>query len=299
MFYIIISLLIILVIALIIFLYLRKRWAIRKVKCTTEEEKLFYVNSMLEPFGFTFDIEKDIIVSKKDCWQRDIGYTDFYDYKAPSFNMVMDSLPIIFDYNNKEYRIEFWKGQYGITTGAEIGLYARDKSENHKYYHAVCDEECLDMNFVLSKKCQLFYRCDKSWWLTGFDLGVFSRPKNLRMSNCLCFPNQEMLMCFVNALINAGIPKSHIDICDKQVCFDYCCPNNYRPNHCHSLIKLFMQICNFINCQFYLWFTRPFNRTLDKLTYLRYLAPCLYRFIIRISIPRRKKFKKKYKNKRK
>lgn len=296
MLYIIISLLIFFIIFFIVFFCFRKKWAIRKVKCTTEEEKLCYVNAMLEPFGFVFDEEQDIIISKKDCWQRDAGYSDFYDYKAPLFNMVMDSLPICFNYDNKEYRIEFWKGQYGITTGAEIGTYIHDASCLPNFYRALTDEECLDMNFVLTKKCCLFYRCDKSWWLTGFDLGVFSRPKNLHMSICINFPNQEMLQCFVNSLINSGIPKSQINVCDNQVCFDYCCKNNYKPNHCHCLIKLIMQICNFINCKFYLMCTKCFNRTLDKLTYLRYLAPSLYRFIIRISIPRRKKFKK---NKRK
>ncbi|MDE5630376.1 MAG: DUF4474 domain-containing protein [Bacilli bacterium] len=292
MLYIIIAFGIIIVLALIIFFCLRKKWAIRKVKCTSEAEKLFHVNALLEPFGFTFDVEQDIIISKKDCWQRDLGYTDLYDYKAPFFNMVMDSLPICFNYDNKEYRIEFWKGQYGITTGAEIGVYVRDNSDLPGYYRAASDEECLDMSFILTKKCQLFSRCDKSWWLTGFDLGLFSKTCDLIMSICVCFRDQEMLKCFVNSLVNAGIPISQISICENQVCFDYCCPNNYKPNHHHFIIKLLMQICNFINCKLYMFLTRYFNRTLDKLTYLRYLAPCLYRFIIRISIPRRKKFKK-------
>lgn len=298
MFYIIISLCLIFVLALITFFCLRKKWAIRKVKCTNEEEKLCYVNSMLEPFGFMFDVDQDIIVSKHDCWQKDMGYRDLYDSKATHFNMVMDSLPICFNYDNKEYRIEFWKGQYGITTGAEIGVYVRDHSDLPKHYHAASDEECLDMYFTLTKKCQLFSRCDKTWWLTGFDLGIFSQPRNLIMNICICFPNEEMQNCFIEALINAGIPRSHIDICDNQVCFDYCTPNNYKPNHCHFLLKKIMQICNFINCKLYNWFTRVFNRTLDKLTYLRFLAPCLYRLIIRISIPRRKKFKNKNKKRK-
>lgn len=294
-FYIIISLWIIYLIAVIIFFQFRKKWAIKKVKCSTEEEKISYLNDILKPFGFTFDACQDIIISQNDCWQRDMGYANLYDYKAPFFNMVMDSLPIFFKYDNKEYRIEFWKGQYGITTGAEIGVYVRDCSDLKGFYRAISDDELLNMQFTLTKKCELFSCCDYSWWLTGFDVGVFSKPKNLKMSICLCFPNQEMLCEFVTALINSGIPCSNIDICDTQVCFDYCCPNNYKPNHKHRIIKCFMQICNFINCKLYMWFTRYFNRTLDKLTYLRYLAPCLSRLVIRLSIPRRKKFKSKKK----
>ncbi|MCX4365729.1 MAG: DUF4474 domain-containing protein [Bacilli bacterium] len=298
MFYIIFSILIFFFIVLFILFTLRKKWAIRKVKCTSDEEKLLYVNAMLEPFGFIFDECQDIIISKKDCWQRDMGYADIYDFKAPFFNMVMDSLPICFNYDNKEYRIEFWKGQYGITTGAEIGIYFRDKTDILGCYHAVSNEDCLEISFDLLKNCPLFSRCDKTWWLTGFDLGVFSRPRDLRMDICLRFKSEEMLQCFVKSLINAGIPCSHINICENQVCFDYCCVNNYKPNHSYAIVKFVMQICNFINCRLYRFITRYFNRTLDKLTYLRYLAPCLYRLVIRISLPRPKRLKVK-KNKRK
>lgn len=299
MIYITISLWIIFAFVLILLFFLRKRRAIRKVKCTTDEEKIYHLNALLNPFGFSYDANQDIIISNNESWQRDLGYTNFYDFKAPFLNMVMNSLPICFNYDNKEYRIEFWKGQYGITTGAEIGIYVRDCNDIPGCYHAVSDKECLDMCFTITKKCHLFSRSDRTWWLTGFDLGTFSFPKNLHMHICLCFPNKDMLHCFVNALIMSGIPKARIEICDNQVCFDYCCANNYKPNHCYFLVKLIMQICNFINCKFYLWFTRYFNRTLDRLTYLRYLAPCLYRFIIRLSIPRYKKRKKHLKRKNK
>ena len=42
---------------------------------------------------------------------------------APRFQMVFDALPVYFDYQKKTWLIEFWKGQYGINTGAEIGIY--------------------------------------------------------------------------------------------------------------------------------------------------------------------------------
>lgn len=251
-FYIIISLWIIYLISLIILFFLRKRKAIKKVKCRTDAEKVLNINNMLEPFGFEFDVNQDIIISKKNCWQKDLGYMDIYDSKAPFFNMVMDALPICFNYDDKEYRIEFWKGQYGITTGAEIGVYVRDNFSLPGVFRAVSDEDSIYLQFTLRKKCELFSRCDKTWWLTGFDLGTFSRPRNLRMSICLCFPNSDMLECFIHALINAGIPCSNIEICDTQVCFDYCCPNNYKPNHKHRIIKCLMQICNFINCKLYM-----------------------------------------------
>lgn len=269
----------------------RKRWAIHKVKCTTDEEKLCYINMALAPFGFEFDKNADIVISKNDCWQRDVGYMDLYDKKAPFFNMVMDAEPIYFDYDGKRYRIEFWKGQYGITTGAEIGIYIQDEPTCFlkKIYRCANDGERLKMSFLLNKNCDLFSRCDTSWWLTGFDVGVFSRPKDLKMNICINFPNCEMKDAFVHALLESGYSYDNIEVKDNIVCFHYCCPSYYKPNCSHRLVKCIAQICNYINCHFYMWVTRAFNRTIDKLTYLRFMAPCFYRFIICLSIPRRKK----------
>lgn len=282
--------LIILVIVLILWYLLKKRKAIKKVKFTSEEEKLLSVNAALKPFGFTFDYCQDIVISENDSWQRDLGYMDLYDLKAPFLNMVFDAEPICFEYDCKQYRIEFWKGQYGITTGAEVGVYVRDNSLfPTSYYRAATDDERLNISFELTKKCSLFSRVDHSWWLTGFDVGRFSRPKDLIMAICICFPNECMLEAFLESLVNAGYPQSNIFICDNTVCFEYCCPNNYKLNKSHKLLKCIAQIFNYINCHIYNFFTRYFNRTLDKLTYLRFMSPCLFRLIISLCLPRKKK----------
>ena len=283
--------LIVLLITLIVWHLIKKKKAIKKVKFSSEEEKLMCLDAALDPFGFTFDYCQDIVVAKDDSWQRDFGYMDLYDLKAPFLNMVFDAEPICFEYDCKQYRIEFWKGQYGITTGAEIGVYVRD---NHKkfpttYYRAANDDERLDISFELTKKCNLFSQCEHSWWLTGFDVGTFSRPKDLVMSICICFKNECMLEAFLKSLINTGYSICNICVCDNTVCFDYCCPNNYKLNKKHRLIKCIAQIFNYINCGIYNFFTRHFNRTLDKLTYLRFMSPCLFRFIINLCLPRKKK----------
>lgn len=290
--------LIILFVILFICYFLRRNWAIKQVKCTKEEEKLRIVNAALNPFGFEFDRFQDIVTSQTDPWQRDFGYMDLYDLKAPFLNMVFDAEPICFEYDCKEYRLEFWKGQYGITTGAEVGVYVRDKNMSTivSHYRAACDEERLDITFKLTKKCTLFSRCGRSWWLTGFDVGLFSRPKNLRMDVCICFPDICMLEAFLRALIDAGYSKSNIFVCENTLCFEYCYTHNYKLSKSHKIVKSIAQIFNYINCKFYNFFTRFFSRTLDKLTYLSFLSPCLYRKIIKLSLPRRKKkrYHKKY-----
>lgn len=279
-----------LLIVLLICIHFRKKWAIRKVSCDSDEEKLYAINAVLNPFGFEFDLEQDIVVSKNDAWQRDLGYSDFYDLNAPFLNIVMQAEPIYFDYDGKHYRIEFWKGQYGITSGAEIGLYVRDFDSTlpKGIYRSATDEERLCMQFHLFKKCYMFSREDLSWWLTGFDIGKFSTPSDLKMSVSIQFSNKDMQVAFVSGLLKAGYTVNKIDIDCNQVCFDYCCPHNYKLNCCHSVVKYIAQFYNFVNCAIFMYITRWFNRTIDKLDYLRYLAPCLYRMIIRKCVPQRK-----------
>ena len=298
--YIILILVLVLLLIFIILYSIRKKWAIRKVYKESEREKLEALNQALCPFGFQFDLKQDIVISKNDSWQREVGFSDLYDYKAPFLNIVTDAEPIYFTYQDKEYRLEFWKGQYGITTGGEIGLYVRDKSMDDAfgYYRCATDEERLQMGFMLYDNCFLFSRSGLSWWLTGFDVGKFSRPRDLFMKVCILFPTKEMQVCFVEGLLAAGYEQNKIHICDCSVCFDFCCSHNYKLIHKNKIWKCIAQICNFINVSLFNFFTRYFTTTLDKITYIRFMFPCLYRFIIRHSIPRRKQKKCCHKHKK-
>src|SRR4051794_9572622 len=73
--------------------------------------------------GFDFDPVGDIIYSRMDALQRKAGYCWNYDRAAPLFDMIIDCEPIYFKYGGAKWMIELWKGQYGIMTGAEIGVY--------------------------------------------------------------------------------------------------------------------------------------------------------------------------------
>ena len=74
--------------------------------------------------GFRYDPDQDIIYSKFDAWQRATGFCHMYDEAAPAtISAVIDCEPIRFLSGGKQWMIELWKGQYGIETGAEIGVY--------------------------------------------------------------------------------------------------------------------------------------------------------------------------------
>lgn len=287
----------ILILIFVIFFFFRKRWAIKKVVCDTEEEKLCAINAILSPFGFLFDAKQDIVISKNNAWQRELGYSDLYDLNAPFFNIVMDAEPIYFDYDNKHYRLEFWKGQYGITTGAEVGVYVRefDSKLPKGIYRSANDNERLDISFHLFKNCYLFSRRDLSWWLTGFDVFKFSKPKDLKMNVSIRFPNINMQTAFIAGLLRAGYTESKIKINYDEVSFNYCSPLNYKLNKHRKIFKCIAQFFNYINCSILMKFTKRYNRTIDKLDYLRHLAPGLYKLVVRKCVPKSKYKKKKSK----
>ena len=75
--------------------------------------------------GFRYDPRQDIIYSKMYPLQRHFGYAYGYDAAALAMNAIIDCEPIFFDYAGKTWMIELWKGQYGLETGCEIGVYNR------------------------------------------------------------------------------------------------------------------------------------------------------------------------------
>ena len=75
----------ILILIFLIFLFFRKRLARKKVAGDTEEEKLCAINAILSPFVFLFDAKQDIVISKNNAWQRELGYSDLYNLNAPFF----------------------------------------------------------------------------------------------------------------------------------------------------------------------------------------------------------------------
>jgi UDP-2,3-diacylglucosamine pyrophosphatase LpxH len=75
--------------------------------------------------GFWYDPGQDIIFSRIDPLQRMFGYAYAYDAAALAMDSIIDCEPIFFDYAGKHWMIELWKGQYGLETGCEIGVYNR------------------------------------------------------------------------------------------------------------------------------------------------------------------------------
>lgn len=181
--------------------------------------------------GFSYNAEKDIFYSTMNAWQKNFGYTHMYDVLAPIFNMIIDTEPIRFYYNNKNWLITFWKGQYGIVTGAEIGIYCTNEKKVNKktVYLPVSDSEMLNMDLVLYKKGRIITKARaKHWWLTVFKLGMFSRPKDLSMDINLTFPNKKMLQAFLTSFKKLGYKSEDYFVIDNTFCFKYTKPRTRK-----------------------------------------------------------------------
>ena len=89
-------------------------------------ERIYMLNRDLEPFGFAYDLYQDSFYSLMNPWQRKFGYCRLYDEACAPLSMIIDCEPIRFKYKGRKFLIEFWKGQYGMTTGGEVGIYYTD-----------------------------------------------------------------------------------------------------------------------------------------------------------------------------
>ena len=138
--------------------------------------------------------------------------------------------------------IELWKGQYGLETGGEIGVYICKQPylnpilgsrphdpANGKYFDCTGNKRRLKMSFTLNQNgVPLFSRGpEKHWWLTGFKWGVLSMPEELTMDLCITFPTIKMCMAFVAAVKKAGYQNIKID--SKSVSFTFEKPISYQP----------------------------------------------------------------------
>lgn len=275
----------------IVFFFLnhrRKKCIIQKICRMDHCEKLRVLNDLAKPFGFTYICPEDIMSSTLDAWQRGFGYCALYDRSAPGFNMVYDCEPVYFSYENRTWLMEFWKGQYGINIGCEIGVYRADtivppEKRSAALFGSVPDAELLPLSMELFYRDQsLFAARERHWWLTGFRMGAFAKPEELTMNCSVTFPNHCMLQSFVEGMMETGYGRCELNICGLTVTFRFDRPRTGQPRAGRRLLTWWALQKNRLFCRVYRLMTRPFSRTQDKLLYLYYFLPAACRHMLRL-----------------
>lgn len=243
--------------------------------------------------GYSYDWQQDIFYSRMDAWQRKYGYCPLYDEAAAPLSMVFDCEPVKFDYEGKKWLIELWKGQYGITTGGEIGVYTADTPTIKipgvfygAFYSCASDEDRLPLSFTLLKNdTPLFKRMDNHWWLTGFILGEFSEPKELVMKAAISLKDYEMCNAFVAALKEIGYTDEEIDIANNTVSITFAKPRSKQPLSRARLISGVSQMKNKYLCKRFKSLTEGLENMPDIMAAIKQKAPDLYNLILNIGKP--------------
>lgn len=210
------------------------------------------VNKIISPTGFLLDNSQGIFYSKTDAWQHNVGYFALYDKAAPFAGMIIQCEPIKFEYDNRKWNIELWKGQYGAFTGAEIGIYTGTFKVNDSTIdrglerlelggdtQCASAEDWLQMSFVLkTKNGAVFFRrnsdnpdtgnLEKHWWLTGFKLGLHS-PNDLINEVTIHFKDVLMLDAFVGGLKALGYTDDKFSTNGNTIIVNFSNPLSPQP----------------------------------------------------------------------
>lgn len=202
-----------------------------------DKQVLSYKYSYTDDYYYTND---------KDCWQHNFGFAKFYDIVAPYMLLEYDYVRVYFTYDNRDWMIQMWKGQYGLLFyGSEMGIYRRDITEEEPglftFYGCPTERDWIKMEMTLyhdetgngNYVRELTRDYDDYWWCTGFKSGHLRREEpatELRMTGRLTLKDEEMTALFVEGLKecgfkqtenaeNIGLDEFHVDGTDVRLCW--------------------------------------------------------------------------------
>lgn len=155
--------------------------------------------------GYLLDVEDGYLFTGRNIWQRNFGFSPIYDfvtYVTPYF-MQYTTERIKFNYGDKEWMIQLWKGRYFITNGGEVGIYTRPKGTISTFYQCASDEESLDMTLDVTHGDVDILHMPKqhNWWISGFAFDDTTyEAKSLTLVSTITMMDEDMLNAFIAAL---------------------------------------------------------------------------------------------------
>ena len=179
-----------------------------------DNQVLSYQYSYIDDYYYTND---------KEAWQTNFGFGRIYDLAAPYLLLEYDYIRVFFTYENKDWMLQMWKGQYGlIFYGGEIGIYNREHNDDGinewAMFNCPGEEDWLGMEMTIwheeanGKWNREFTReYDKYWWCTGFKNGSLRQQEpadELRMDGRITFKDEEMAKIVADGLKECGFGVS-------------------------------------------------------------------------------------------
>ncbi len=174
--------------------------------------------------GYLFNADGNFFFTSDDPWQRNFGYNQAFDTAAPFVSIYMDTMRLKFRYQNKDWMIQFWKGQYGLAfVGAEIGVYTKPLDREVDHYDAASDEDALYMSMTGYRDDQMIFSREytRYWWCTGFvpgQLKKFSDRSEIAVKCRITARDEDMLNSIVSQLkANNLVDGRHYTVSDLDV----------------------------------------------------------------------------------
>ncbi len=179
-----------------------------------KQQILSYQYSYIDDYYYTND---------KEAWQYNFGFGKIYDIASPYLLLEYDYIRIFFTYEDKDWMLQMWKGQYGlIFYGGEIGIYNRDHVDDGvnewTFFNCPAEEDWLDMEMTLWHEelngtwTREFTReYDKYWWCTGFKNGhlrIEEPADELRLTGRITFKDEKMAGIVADGLKECGFKAS-------------------------------------------------------------------------------------------
>ncbi len=277
------------ILIIILLFHFKKKRAIKKTRSLSISEKTLLLNKLTKPLGYEYNPSQDLFLSIPDAPQKLFGYHTFYDYAATFFNMVFDYETIYFNYNKRTWLIEFWKGQYGICSGCEVGVYYNEtivspNEYNDTHYDAVAPQDMPLISLQLSHKdhpdLTMGFSQKRHWWSTLFKLPYYTHPDKLQMDISIRFQNYEILSAFLRSFVNT-LPNSPYLVRGLTLSFPFY-TNKRQYRWSRRLIRRMALISCYFLCNSFRFITRPFSNGGDKMIFLYYYLPFTIRLLLHL-----------------
>lgn len=179
-----------------------------------DRQVLSYQYSYIDDYYYTND---------KEAWQYNFGFGKIYDFVSPYILLEYDYIRIFFTYEDKDWMLQMWKGQYGlIFYGGEIGIYNKEHSEDGinewTMFNCPAEEDWLNMEMTLwheqldgTWKREFSREYGKYWWCTGFKNGHVRQEEpadELRLTGRITFKDAEMTKLVADGFAECGLVKA-------------------------------------------------------------------------------------------
>ena len=162
-------------------------------------------NGGMMDIGFNINIYDLMVYAPIQCWMRNFGFCIEYDILANMMPLFFRyrTRRFQFEYGGKEWMVQFWKGNYLITNGGEVGIYNRDLGSYGTFYNCVSKEEELPMSLQIYHYDEMIVNIEETrhWWVNGFKLANnLYHPYSLQLKFTILFPDEEMKQAFIGAV---------------------------------------------------------------------------------------------------